>query len=458
VIYKPWVPHVQRFLGSAAARKFVAAGSFIPTHTLDPAQLEPFWQQSALPHNSENTEIGLLVEHEQVAFPSFPQEWPPEMLYSAGRLTIDLALALLEEGMGLKDATPYNVLFRGPNGVFVDLLSIEQRDPHDATWLPFAQFERTILLPLLASREFHVPLDQIFLTHRDGLEPGELYARAGPLQKLIPPVLTLCSIPTWLRGRADAKGNSLYREKRVGDPAKAKFILESLLKNLRGKLENLKPGTAKGSHWSDYMASSPSYTPEGFAAKETFVRESLAQFPPRSVLDIGSNNGHFSSIAARAGASVVSIDSDPRLMGELWRSSRAQKLDILPLVVNISRPTPAIGWRNQENPSFLERASGAFDVVFLLAVIHHLLVTDGVPLPSILEAASELTRGIVVAEFVGPNDPMFRRILHGRENLYEGLNTRTFEACCQPYFHIVRSIRVGESDRWLYLLEKKSNG
>jgi predicted RNA methylase len=250
----------------------------------------------------------------------------------------------------------------------------------------------------------------------------------------------------------------LYREKRVGDPAKAKFILESVLKNLRGRLGNLKPGTTKGSHWSGYMASSPSYTPEEFAAKETFVRESLAQFPPRTALDIGANNGHFSAIAARAGASVVSIDSDPHLMGELWRSSRAQKLDILPLVVDISRPTPAIGWRNQENPSFLERASGAFDVVFLLAVIHHLMVTDGVPLPSILEMASGLTRGIVVAEFVGPNDPMFRRILRGRENLYEGLNTRTFEACCRPYFDIVRSIRVGESDRWLYLLEKKSNG
>ena len=458
VIYKPFVPHAQRFLESKTARKFTETGRFIPTRTLDPAQFEPFWQQSVRQHNSENTELGLLVEHEQVAFPSFPYEWPPEMLHSAGQLTIDLALALLEEGLGLKDATPYNVLFRGPNGVFIDLLSVEQRDPRDVTWLPFAQFERSILLPLLAYQKFHMPLDQIFLTHRDGLEPGELYYWASTLQKLTPPMLTLCSIPTWLRGRAEATGTALYREKHLSDPAKAKFILQSLLKGLRAKLEKLKPRKGKGSHWADYMASSPSYKPEEFAVKEKFVRESLAQFPSRTALDIGCNNGHYSAIAARAGASVVSIDSDPDLMGELWRTAKAQQLDILPLIVNISRPTPAVGWRNQENPSFLERATGAFDIVFMLAVIHHIMVTDGVPLLSILEMASELTRGVMVIEFVGSNDPMFRRIVHGRENLYEGLNTEMFEACCQPYFQIVRSIRVGESDRWLYLLKKRSSG
>ena len=52
-------------------------------------------------------------EHERIPFPSFPYEWPPEMLEAAGSLTLDLAEAALEEGFGLKDATPYNVLFRG---------------------------------------------------------------------------------------------------------------------------------------------------------------------------------------------------------------------------------------------------------------------------------------------------------------------------------------------------------
>ena len=75
------------------------------------------------------------------------------------RLTLRLALDLLPEGFGLKDATPYNVLFRGPDPVFVDALSIERRDAGDPTWLAYAQFVRTFVLPLVANRRFGLPLD-----------------------------------------------------------------------------------------------------------------------------------------------------------------------------------------------------------------------------------------------------------------------------------------------------------
>src|SRR5690349_129632 len=91
---------------------------------------------------------GMILEHERIPFPSYPYEWAAPMLHAAGRLTLDLAASLAKEGMGLKDATPYNILFRGPQPVFVDLLSIERRDPRDAIWLPYAQFVRMFLSPL----------------------------------------------------------------------------------------------------------------------------------------------------------------------------------------------------------------------------------------------------------------------------------------------------------------------
>src|SRR2546430_1675455 len=63
---------------------------------------------------SEVPELGAgatyIVEHERIPFPSYPYEWPPEMLHAAGTLTLDLAQQSLEEGFGLKDATPYNIL------------------------------------------------------------------------------------------------------------------------------------------------------------------------------------------------------------------------------------------------------------------------------------------------------------------------------------------------------------
>src|SRR3954471_13822093 len=120
------------------------------------------------------------------------------MLHAGGVLTLLLARTLLADGIGMKDATPYNVLFRGPQPVFIDLLSVEKRDPGDPTWLPYAQFVRTFLLPLLANKYFGIALDQILTTRRDGLEPEEVYQWLKPSQKFLPPFLSLVSMPKWL--------------------------------------------------------------------------------------------------------------------------------------------------------------------------------------------------------------------------------------------------------------------
>ena len=216
----------------------------------------------------------------------------------------------------------------------------------------------------------------------------------------------------------------------------------------------MRPPRPRSSRWLEYESSRSSYSADELSLKEAFVQDALKQFQPRKVLDVGSNTGQFSILAARNGASVVAIDSDPVVVNELWRRARTERLDILPLTINLSNPTPALGWRNQERPSFLERASGTFDAILMLAVIHHLLVTDGIPLPEILTLLAALTTGICVVEFVGPEDLMFRRLVRGRGHLYEGLNAAVFEAACMGWFQIVRSCRLGKSERWLYLLKK----
>ena len=68
----------------------------------------------------------------------------------------------------------------------------------------------------------------------------------------------------------------------------------------------------------------------------------------------------FSVLAAKSGARVVAIDSDPIVPGEVWRTAHKDELDVLPLLIDLTRPTPAIGWRNRECSGFLERARNAF--------------------------------------------------------------------------------------------------
>jgi SAM-dependent methyltransferase len=173
-------------------------------------------------------------------------------------------------------------------------------------------------------------------------------------------------------------------------------------------------------------------------------------------LDAGSNTGHFSLRAARAGASVVAIDFDSVVAGRLWRQARSERLDVLPLVVNLARPTPATGWRNRECAAFLERAAGAFDAVFMLALLHHLLVTERIPLGEVIDLAAELTTDLAVVEWVGKEDPMFRRLVRGRDLLYEHLTREAFEAVARTRFDMAGCEQIAGSNRWLYLLRKRS--
>src|SRR5450432_3795986 len=443
------VADLTAFLESTAARKLIGSGRVVATRPLDENETRELLADPSVQSLFDARDGRLVVEHERIAFPSFPYEWPPEMLHAAGMLTLDLAQALLEDGLGLKDGTPYNVLFRGPEPVFIDVLSFERRAAGDATWLPYAQFVRTFVLPLLANRAFGLGLDQILTTRRDGLEPEEVYRWAGPLQRLRPPFLSMVSIPAWLAGKHKQDDTSIYRKKLHSDPAKARFILNTLLNGLRRTLKRLEPAGGAHSTWSGYMTTNNNYTAGHFEAKQRFVREALAEFPARAVLDVGCNTGHFSALAARTGASVVALDYDPVVLGDVWRNARAEKLDILPLAVNLTRPTPGTGWLNRECSSFLDRARGKFDAVLMLAVIHHMLVTERVPLAEIVDLAAELTTNLLIVEFVAPEDSMFRRLTRGREELHKDLSANLFETVCRRRFDIVRSQHVEGTARRL---------
>ncbi len=451
------VPDFEAFLETPAAHDFVARKQLVSTRRLAESEVaalreSPKWQSLFAARQPQ-----AVFEHERIPFRSYPYEWPPEMLWQAGCLMLELAAGALEDGFGLKDATPYNVLYRGTEPVFIDVPSFKPRRADDPVWRPYGQFVRTVLLPLLVNRRWAVRLADVFTTRRDGLEPQEVYRLCGLWERLHPQMLSLVSVPTWLRSKARADGERLYQPRVVANVEKARFIVDSLLKQLQRALEKLKPPAREPSAWSDYMATHH-YSESAFATKERFVDAALQELKPTRVLDAGANTGHFSVRAARAGAAVVALDRDPACVGALWRQARRQQLNILPLVMDLARPSAALGWRNRECPSFLERATGAFDGVLMLAVLHHLLVAERIPLEEVLRLASELTTSLLLIEFIAPEDEMFRHLARGREHLHAGLNEAVFERACAPYFETVRSLPLPGTQRRLYCLKRKGGG
>ncbi len=421
------------FLASRFADSALAAGNLV--------------QSAELPQDEGLPEGSILLEHEPIPFENYPYEWSPAMLYRAAELTLDLAQRAADEGFTLKDATPYNIMFRGAQPVFLDILSFGRADERDSLWRPYAQFVRTFIYPLLANRYFGLRLDELLLANRDGMEPERMAAMTPALRRWLPPFLGAVTLPTVLSRGADGD----YRPRQAKDAGEARFLLNSTFRRARRLLQSAAVAERK-STVARYMESGHTYTPEQMAAKEQTVREVIERVRPETVLDIGCNTGHFSRIAADAGARVVAIERDPDAAGALYRKAAADRLDILPLVIDFSRPPGACGWENRECASFLERARAKFDCILMLAIVHHLLVSERVPLDRIFDVAMQLTRRHAIVEYVDPADSQFRAIARGRESLHGDLTRESFEATAAKYFAIRSSWRV-TATRSVYWLE-----
>jgi SAM-dependent methyltransferase len=375
------------------------------------------------------------------------------MLCAAAELTLKLCQEALQHGIGLKDATPFNVLFQGPFPVFVDILSFEKRKVGDPTWLAYGQFVRSFLLPALLDGHHSIPCQTVFGSHRDGFEPEEVYRLLSLFERLTPPFFGTVTMPVLLASKAERQSSKVYAAQNLSNPDKATFILdtlfERLLRTVRASFTREHPKNI----WSTYNETC-TYSSSDFSCKTAFIEQFLQSIRPVKLLDIGCNTGHFSFLAARYGAEVVAIDLDSEVVGSLWQQAYAEKTTILPLVVNLARPTPAQGWRNRERSSFLERAEGYFDTVLMLAVVHHLLVTDQIPLDEIIGQAYRLTTEWLVIEYVGPEDPQFRSLLRGRGALYEWFERGVFEMELGKCFEIIRAEEIVDTGRWIYLAQR----
>lgn len=421
-----------RFLQSSLAQEWVAAGRLIPTSETGSA---------------ESGEI--LLEHPRVFFPSYPWEWTPDAWVAAAELTLDLCDALLGEGLILKDATPLNVLFEGTRPVFVDILSIDARNPESPLWLAFAQFVRTFLLPLAAYRYLGWPLSAS-LQKRDGYEPGDLYPYIGRIARWREPFRSLVTLPFLLekRSKPTAAATQLRQS-----PEVAAAVLRRNLHRLRLQLRKLKPA-GRDSRWSAYPESADHYTDEDHKQKQAFVREALVRAQPRQVLDLGANTGVYSRIAASLGASVVAWDTDLGASQRNWKLATEKRLPLQPLIADAARPTPAIGWRNREWMGLLERAQGRFDCVMMLGLIHHLLVSDQIPLREVAALLRDLTTRWAIVEWVPATDRRFAELVRGRDELYGHLNETGFIAAIAKHFSVATEERL-KNGRSLFLLEVK---
>ena len=226
-------------------------------------------------------------------------------------------------------------------------------------------------------------------------------------------------------------------------------LIDAQWRNLRKAIDALK-WKAQRSTWSDY-SDRAHYTDRDLEAKEHFVADAVRSLgSPDPVLDLGANDGRFSRVALEAGATgAIAVDSDHVVVDRLYRDLRAAgERRILPLVIDLADPPPAMGWRSRERPAWIDRMRP--QLTLALAVVHHLALTNNVPLDEIVSLFADLGAPLVV-EFPHRDDQMAARLLaRKRTGLFDAYDVGGWETALGRRFTIERTEVLPSGTRTLY--------
>jgi 2-polyprenyl-3-methyl-5-hydroxy-6-metoxy-1,4-benzoquinol methylase len=421
-VRSPYDVEIREFLATPLALRLVTEGRLIDSEVI-PLDSGP---------------DPLILKHPRVPFQSYPWEWPPSLWLSAAKLTLTFCRELLEESWILKDATPLNILFQGMRPTFVDVLSIRKLESRKPIWYASGQFTRTFLLPMIAYNALGWNL-QATIARRDGYEPQEIFPKLPWHKRLKPPALSAVTLPHLLHEKQWL--DAIPWQQLETSTEITKNVIRRTLDKLIEATQNVAP-SSRISHWSRYAEISNHYGPEDAIRKQSFVSEIINDEKPKQVLDIGCNNGTYSRIAASSGADVVAIDADLESLESLCTNAEGNSERILPLQVDIAHPTPATGWMNLEHNSFLERCHEHFEMIMMLAVVHHILIGSQVPLNHVAFLCKTITKRSLIIEWIPPDDPKFQQILRGRNNLYTHITEAAFRAAFAVHFILLREITL----------------
>jgi len=417
---------------SGLYRSAIEAGRLIPHEEIDTPLADPSvgWK---------------VIRPREIGFVSYPYEWCFSQLKDAALATLQIQKDALAHGMSLKDASAYNIQFHEGKPVLIDTLSFEKYE-EGKPWVAYRQFCQHFLAPLALMALRDVRLNQLLLTNIDGI-PLDLASELLPLWSRFR--LSLL-IHLHLHAKMQRKHAS-STEKPATTRKLGRTQLMGLIDSLESAVGRLtwNPG---GTEWADYYQDT-NYSSAAMDHKRKLVAEFIDATGPRSVWDLGANTGEFSRLASERGIPTVASDIDPAAVEKNYlRVKNRSEKHLLPLLMDLTNPSPAIGWNNAERMSLAER--GPADLVLALALVHHLAISGNVPLGHVARFMHRVARNLVI-EFVPKTDSQVSRLLVVRRDIFTGYTREGFELEFSRYFAIQRKEQVGDSQRVLYLMSRR---
>ena len=415
--------------------KLTKAGILIPHEELNTTPAEP-------------AEAFKVIQPEYIPFISYPYEWPFGLLKEAALTTLSIQKRALKVGMILKDASAYNMQFVRGKAVLIDSLSFDIYKEGEP-WVAYRQFCQHFLAPLALMAHTDVRLSQLLRVYIDGV-PLDLASRLLPFaSRLNFGLLT----HLYLHARLQKDSANTAEQKTPSTSRMTKQGMIGLIENLEATVKKLswKPS---GTEWGNYY-NITNYSDKAFQHKRSLVSTWISRVAPKLLWDLGANDGTFSRLGSDQGIHTISFDIDPAAVEQNYLKAKEKKeQNIIPLLLDLTNPSPAIGWQNRERESFVERAP--VDLVLALALIHHLAISNNVPLPQLAEFFAAAGKWLVI-EFVPKSDSQVQKLLTSRRDIFPTYTHESFEDAFAERFTIHEKIAIEESDRHLYLMERKDD-
>ncbi|WP_415322485.1 class I SAM-dependent methyltransferase [Candidatus Pelagibacter sp. Uisw_127] len=365
-------------------------------------------------------------------------------LFLAGKLTLDIAIECLKNGFMLKDASSWNIVFHHGKPIFLDIGSFEKWNGEN-TWIAYGQFIRHFITPLILNKELGISTSKLFITERDGIYPADAKKKLGI--KIFKSTLYLEFVLTPSFFKSSKLNNHKKKSSNVELNQK---ILLIILKRLKKKLLTLEP--LSSSFWTNYTNKRDHYSNQDIIIKKNII-EDFFQSHKGKVLDVGCNTGEFLFLAARYSDETYGIDIDENCINLIQKKLRNENITLSN--VNISNPTPSIGWDNKETYGYIKKNINYYDTVIFFGIIHHLITIDRIPLIDIIDLLAKLTKTHLIFEFVSNKDDKFLELASSNIDLYNNFTKENFENIIKKTFNIVEIYNLDyNKNRHVYILKK----
>ena len=384
----------------------------------------------------------------QLSFTNFSYCWSFSMLKDAALLTLNIQKTALKYGMTLKDANSFNIQFIGNVPIFIDSLSFEKYE-ESSSWNAYGQFCRHFLAPLSLMCYTDISLNSLLISNLDGI-PIDLATKILPFRSKfnIGLYVHLFLHNKSLKHFQNSTYRTTERSTKKGNKNDIIKIVDHLISTIQGLTWK-----AENTTWDGYY--DKWVEEEYLTTKKNKVQILLDKIISKNtLLDLGANDGTFSLLASKSFKSVLSFDIDPACVEQNYLLSKRNKIqNLLPLIVDFTSPTPAIGWNNQERSSILD-CIGKVDAVMALAVIHHLCIGKNIPLFHLATFFAKHCE-VLIIEFVPKSDEKVKMLLQSREDIFDTYSLESFIEIFSNYFNILQKITLLPTDRVLFLMSKK---